>query len=210
MKINIKGFYFITCAQLSLKKNISDVQAALAAGVKIIQYRSKNLNDQQMFAEALKIKKLCHEVIFIVNNRVDLAQATEADGVHLGQDDLPIEKARKILGKNKIIGMSTHSLEQAQEAQNRGADYIGIGPVFPTQAKPDIKNIGINVLRNVRQRISVPIVAIGGIDLNNAQAVIDTEVDMLCAISALQKQNKLTANILKFQKLFELKKVSKI
>ena len=131
----LKGYYFITDDELSLKGNFSDVKQAVEAGIRIIQYRSKNKSTFQMCKEAAELKNSVAKALFIVNDRVDIALAIDAHGVHLGQEDMSYDQARKILGKDKIIGVSVRNIEQAVQAQKQGADYIGVGPVFSTQTK---------------------------------------------------------------------------
>ncbi|MFH1640756.1 MAG: thiamine phosphate synthase [Candidatus Omnitrophota bacterium] len=197
------GYYFITDAGLSLSGNISDVKNALSAGVKFVQYRAKHLNSKDMYEEALKLRKLCKRAIFLVNDRVDIALAVNADGVHLGQYDLPYETARKLLGKKKIIGITVHKIEEAKKAQRLGADYLGVSPIFATKTKQDTgKPLGTALLRKIRNKVTVPIVAIGGINLLNAREVIDSGASGLCAISAVVTKPDVRKEILKFQELF--------
>ena len=199
----MKGFYFITDASLSRAGNISDVKSALAAKVKVIQYREKHASIKEMFEEALVLRKLCKTVTFLIDDRVDIALGVGADGVHLGKDDMPFRVARKILGKKKIIGLTVHSLQEAEEAQNMGADYIGVSPIFATQTKSDAgRPLGAELLKRIRRHISIPLVAIGGINLNNACEVIGAGADALCALSAVLRKRDVTREILKFQNLF--------
>ncbi len=123
--------------------------------------------------------------VFIVNDHADIARASDAHGVHLGQDDLPVEIARKVIGPEGIIGISTHSLEQARAAAAAGADYIGFGPVFRTTTKDAAPVQGLEMLRAVRSEVAVPIIAIGGIGTQNAAEVISTGVDGIAVISAV-------------------------
>jgi thiamine-phosphate pyrophosphorylase len=186
-ELNAKGYYFITDTKLSCKGNASDVKSALACGVKVVQYRNKFASSKELYEEALKLKFICEGAgLFLINDRVDIALAVNADGVHLGNDDLPYALARKCLGKNKIIGLTVHSLKEAKAAQAEGADYIGISPIFRTQTKKDAgRPAGINLIRAIREEVSIPIVAIGGIDLSNAAQVIAVGADCICAISAV-------------------------
>src|SRR3989344_4102511 len=138
-KLKYFGLYFITDSRLTKKTVIEDVKSAIKGGVKIIQYREKEASKGQMLAEAKEIKKLCqnNNVIFIVNDWIDIALESDADGVHLGQDDSDCENTRKILGKNKIIGLTVHNVKESAEAERLGADYIGLGPIFSTSTKSD-------------------------------------------------------------------------
>jgi thiamine-phosphate pyrophosphorylase len=147
---------------------------AIAGGADVIQLRDKESEVREIVEAGRAIRKAVEKdkAVFIINDRPDIALAVDADGVHLGQDDLPVMAARSILGKDKIIGLSTHSLEQAVEAQNSGADYIGVGPIFSTPTKPDYKAVGLEIIRKVKGISRVPFVVIGGIDGSNIGEVI--------------------------------------
>ena len=201
----MKGYYFITDTGLSRAGNVSDVKNALAAGVRIVQYRAKEVNTRMMLAEAVELKKLCQGSIFLVNDRVDVALAVGADGVHLGQEDLPYETARELLGTEKIIGITVSTLEEALTAARQGADYLGISPIFFTRTKPDAGTpAGLSLLREIRNAVSLPLAAIGGISLTNAAEVIAAGADMICAISEVITHADVCARVEKFQKLFIL------
>ncbi len=199
----MRGYYFITDKNLSRRGNISDIKSALACKVEFIQYRNKSGSSREFYQEALYLRRLCAKVKFIVNDRIDIALAIEADGVHLGQLDMPYKAARRLLGEKRIIGLSVHSLKEAIEAQGLGVDYISVGPVFSTTTKRDThKPLGPGLLKKIRQRVSCPVVAIGGINLSNAEEVIKTGVDGICAISAVVASPDVKAQIKKFQDLF--------
>ncbi len=201
----MRGFYFITDSGLSRKGIISDAKSAISAGVKVVQYRQKSKPSQQMYEEALVLRKICRNVIFIINNRIDIALAVKADGVHLGQEDLPCAIARRILGRNKIIGITVHSLKEAIEAQKEGADYLGVSPVFATKTKPDAgKPKGVRLIREIKKNIRLPLVAIGGIDLFRAPEVIRAGADCVSVISAVLKSRDIEKEIRKFQELFAM------
>jgi thiamine-phosphate pyrophosphorylase len=180
-------FYLVTDSKLSRKGTLSDVENAVAAGCRIIQYREKNMSTRDMIHEAAQIKELCgNEAIFLVNDRVDVALAIDADGVHIGQDDMPIGVARKLLGPEKIIGLTVHDLSEALEAQRNGADYVGLSPIFDTSTKKDAgKGIGPERIREVKDSLNIPIVAIGGINKENCVSVVRGGADSLVAISAI-------------------------
>ncbi len=198
------GYYFITDAGLSRRGNISDVKNALAAGVKIIQYRNKNAAARRMYEEALKLRNLCRDRTLLVNDRIDIALAVGADGVHLGQKDIPCRIARKILGRKKIIGLTVHNLKEARQARRWGADYIGVAPVFPTHTKSDaIKAVGIKLIREIKRRLDIPVVALGGVNLSNAKDIIRAGADGLCAISAVVSKKDVKTEIQKYQRLFK-------
>ncbi|MDP3142352.1 MAG: thiamine phosphate synthase [Candidatus Omnitrophota bacterium] len=199
----LRGYYFITDSKLSRKGNISDVKNALAAGVKIVQYRNKGSGTQEMYIEARRLKSICKGAIFLINDRLDIALGVDADGVHLGSEDLPYKVARKLLGKQKIIGLTVHNLKEAREAQRLGADYIGVSPIFSTKTKSNAgKPSGIALIKEIKRRTSIPIIAIGGIDLSNAKKVIVAGADGLCAISAVVTKPDVKKEIKKFQALF--------
>jgi thiamine-phosphate pyrophosphorylase len=199
----MKGYYFITDSRLSRQGNTSDVKNALAAGVEVVQYREKFLDSARMYEEALKLRKICKDITFIINDRLDLALGVNADGLHLGKKDIPYAVARRILGKKKIIGLTVHSLKEAMQAERLGADYIGVAPIFPTATKIDAqKPVGTKLLKEIRKKVNIPIVAIGGISLLNAEEVIRSGVDCLCAISAVVRKPNVRKEIMKFQRLF--------
>ncbi|MDD5595315.1 MAG: thiamine phosphate synthase [Candidatus Omnitrophica bacterium] len=199
----MKGFYFITDARLSRAGIFNDVKSAIAAGVKVVQYRNKSLSAKEAFKEALILRKLCRKITFLINDRVDLALAVGADGVHLGQDDLPFKVVRWLLGKNKIIGLTVHSLSQAQDAEKIGANYLGVSPIFSTKTKSDAgKPVGCTLIKSIKQRVSLPVIAIGGINLSNAREVIAAGADGLAVISAVVTKPDVKNEINKFQKFF--------
>lgn len=163
--------YALTAEEYSLgRSNIEVVEQLVAAGIKIIQYREKDKKKLYKYQECVKIREITEAagVTFIVNDDIDLAMAVKADGVHIGQEDLPIEEVRRLVGKEMFIGLSTHSPEQARDAVRRGADYIGVGPIFATSTKKDVcAPVGLEYLEYVVNNISIPFVAIGGIKEHN-------------------------------------------
>ena len=180
-------FYLVTDSGLSKKGTLSDVKESVEAGCKIIQYREKNKSTKEMVDEASEIMRICSgRAIFLVNDRIDVALAVNADGVHIGQDDMPIETARKLLGAEKIIGLTVHNVDEAIRAEKCGADYIGLGSIFDTSTKKDAgKGIGPASIREVKDAIKVPVVAIGGINKENCRSVVVNGADSLVAISAV-------------------------
>jgi thiamine-phosphate pyrophosphorylase len=201
----VRGFYFITDASLSRAGNEPDVAAAVAAGVPAVQYRQKQGRAPDLVAEARRLRQLCRPTRFLVNDRVDLALAVEADGVHLGQEDLSCHAARQLLGPGKIIGVTVHTVAEALAAQAQGADYLGVSPIFPTATKADAgAPAGVALLAEIRRRVRLPLVAIGGITLANAPAVIAAGADGICAIAAVVTKADVAGEIKKFQRLFRL------
>ncbi|NPV73929.1 MAG: thiamine phosphate synthase [Pelotomaculum sp.] len=167
--------YGITAWEYSLgRSNIEVVAQMIEAGIKVIQYREKERPVRQKYEECLKIREMTREagVTFIVNDHVDLALLVDADGVHLGQDDLPADRVRELVGDKMIIGLSTHSPAQARAAEKMGVDYIGVGPIFATKTKKDVCDpVGLEYLEFVVKNISLPFVAIGGIKEHNIAEV---------------------------------------
>ena len=163
------------------------IEAALRGGADIIQLRSKTLLDGSFLRLAQKISPMVHRYrkLFFLNDRVHLMLVTDADGIHLGQDDLPLAYARKILGTHRLIGRSTHSLKQATRAEREGHDYIGVGPVFETPTKPMVTPVGLKLIEQVSKRIRIPFVAIGGIDATNVDRVIDAGARRVAVVRAV-------------------------
>jgi thiamine-phosphate pyrophosphorylase len=156
---------------------VGRIAQALKGGADIVQLRSKNLSDHVLVRLGQKIRRITtrYHKLYIVNDRIDIMLATAADGVHLGQDDIPIEVARKMMyAQEKIIGLSTHSVVQAKQAAARGADYIGFGPIFSTPTKPDYRPVGIGTIRLIVKTIQVPWVCVGGINRSNLKAVLNS------------------------------------
>ena len=202
----MEGYYFITDSKLSRAGNISDVENAVAAGVEVVQYRNKEKSAKEMKDEALVLREICKDITFLINDRVDIALAVGADGVHLGNEDLSFSKARELLGNDKIIGLTVHSLKEALVAQDVGAGYLGVSPIFTTTTKPDAGTpSGVRLIREIKKHIAIPIIAIGGITLDNAPEVVRAGADGLCAISAVVTKPDVKAEIDKFQLLFHRK-----
>lgn len=184
-KLDDIDFYMVTWSSISRKGNVSDVENAVDAGCRMVQYREKNKDTQAMIKEAKKIKDICKDkAIFIVNDSLDVAMAVDADGIHLGQEDISIENARKKLGDNKIIGQTVHSVKEAENAEKKGADYIGVAPIFETDTKKDsIDPIGVDIIKEIRKKTSIPIVAVGGITKQNVKQVISMDADAVVSVS---------------------------
>ena len=199
----IRGYYFITGGSLSLKGNLSDVRAAVRAGVSVIQYRNKDSDSYVMYKECLSIRKIVKNAFLLINDRIDIAFAVNADGVHIGNQDLPYESARRLLGRKKIIGMTVHNLKEAHKAQRFGADYLGVSPIFSTATKSDAGlPCGPGLIKEIKRKINLPVVAIGGITLENADSVITAGADAVCAISSVVTKENVTGEIRKFQNKF--------
>jgi thiamine-phosphate pyrophosphorylase len=163
------------------------LDAVIAGGARTVQLREKTWPSGQLLPLAERLRARCRAagVTFVMNDRVDLAVAVEADGVHLGQDDLPPRLARPLLRPGMILGVSTHSVEQARRAQAEGADYVAVGAMFPTRTKPDFELVGPALARAVRPEVQVPLVGIGGITPENVGQVIQAGADGVAVISAI-------------------------
>lgn len=183
------------------------VEQAILGGVTLVQLREKAIASKEFYERALRIKAICHHynVPLLINDRVDIALAVEADGVHIGQSDLPCGVVRQLLGKDKIIGVSARTVQQAIQAQADGADYLGVGAMFATSTKADAQTVTIASLTQIRQSVTLPIVAIGGINhttlpaLQQALQAADTSIDGVAVVSAIlgQKDVKLASEQLK-------------
>jgi len=202
--LNDIDFYFITDAKLSKKGIFSDVEDAVHAGCSIVQYREKCKNDEEMIEEARRIKELCgNKAFFLVNDRVDIALAADADGVHLGQADLDVKTARRILGK-KILGVTVHNLEEARRASDAGADYLGVSPVFPTSTKADAgRTCGVGMIEQIKEEIDLPIVAIGGITKQNTPQVLRAGAKSVAAISAVLCSDDVEREVKEFVRIIK-------
>jgi len=204
----LKGYYFITDSKLSRAGNESDVLSAVSCGVEVVQYRNKNAQTLQMYEEALVLKEIClgGDCLFLINDRLDIALAVEADGVHVGQTDMPCLQARRLLGPEKVIGVTVHNLAEAVQAECEGADYLGVSPIFQTATKPDAgKPAGIRLIEEIRDQVDIPLVAIGGINHSNASQVIGAGARALCAISSVVARENVSDEIKRFQEKFKLK-----
>lgn len=176
---------------------IETLEEALKGGVTFLQLREKDLGYAEFLELAKKVKVLAqkYRVPFVVNDSVEIARAVDADGVHIGQGDMNFAKAREILGREKIIGLSCSNLEEARLAKAEGADYIGVGAVFPTDSKEDADKVGLEILRTIGEEVDIPIVGIGGINKDNIGDLKGMKVDGVSLISAILKsENKLEAS----------------
>lgn len=162
----------------------SHVEKAIEGGVTFVQLREKNLSEEDFLNEAIKINALCkeHNIPFVINDNVDIAIKSGADGVHVGQHDMEATNVRKLLGKDKIIGVSAQTVEQAILAEKNGADYLGVGAVFNTTSKDDAKNISHETLKEICNAVSIPVIAIGGITNEN---IIQLENSGICGVAVI-------------------------
>lgn len=183
------GLYCITAEEHSRGRTDIEVAAQmLDAGVQILQYREKEKTKLEKYLDCVRLRELTakHRAVFIVNDDADLALAVHADGVHIGQDDMPIEAVRRICSEEMIIGLSTHSPQQADDAVARGADYIGVGPIYRTFTKKNVCGpVGLEYLDYAVKNVSIPFVAIGGIKEHNLAEVISHGAKTVCLVTEI-------------------------
>ncbi|WP_457621651.1 thiamine phosphate synthase [Persephonella sp.] len=200
------SLYVITDEKLLEGKDLySCIEQAIHGGATVIQYRAKNKSSKQMYEEAVIIKKVCmrYDIPFIVNDRIDIAIAVDADGVHLGQDDINVEIARRILGFEKIIGLSTKKIEDVIKANSLPVDYIGFGSVFPTSTKKDAVYAGLEKLKEVMKISTQPVVAIGGINEKNLTDLLKTGCKNIAVVSAVFKDTNIKKNTERLKNIME-------
>jgi thiamine-phosphate pyrophosphorylase len=177
------------------------VEESIKGGVTVVQLREKNALGLEFYTLGKTIKAITHKynVPLIINDRIDVAQAIGTDGVHIGQEDLPLTEARKILGNNKIIGVSASNLQEAVEAERRGADYLGVGAMYPTATKADAKCTSIEELKKIRAQVRIPVVIIGGINENTVSNFRGCGIDGIAVVSAIMSASdpKIAAKRLK-------------
>ncbi len=178
----------------------NQVEEAMKNGVTFVQIREKKLQFEEFVSQAKKIKEITdkYSIPFVINDNIDVMLAVDADGVHIGQNDLELKKCRELLGDDKIIGVSTQTVEQAINAQKNGADYLGVGAVFSTSTKLDANNVSFDTVRAICEAVSIPVVAIGGISKDNLLELKGTGIDGVAVVSAIlaaKEIDKATANL---------------
>jgi thiamine-phosphate pyrophosphorylase len=204
-----RGIYGITAEKFSLgRSNVAVAEAMITGGVTTIQYREKrpDKSHRQMLDECRRIRELTRAagVLFIVNDYAEIALLAEADGVHVGQDDLPVPELRRLLGPDKIIGLSTHTPEQAREAIAQGADYIGVGPIFATQTKTDVvAPVGFAYLEHVARNSPLPFAAIGGIKEHNIAEVVRRGAKTVCLVTDIVGSADIAAKVRALKRIIE-------
>lgn len=163
------------------------VEEAIKGGVTLVQLREKDIGTLDFYNTAVALKKITdkYNVPLIINDRMDIALAVGAEGLHVGQDDMPADVARKLLGKDKILGVSAGTLEEAIKAEKDGADYIGVGAIFPTSTKNDARAVSVDTIKKIKESISIPVVAIGGINEKNVGLLKPANIDGISVISAI-------------------------
>ncbi|TKB12349.1 thiamine phosphate synthase [Desulforhopalus sp. IMCC35007] len=200
-----EGIYGITAECFSKgRSNLQVVEEMIRGGVTTVQYREKKHKKHvgEMLVECQQIRELTrkHGVTFIINDHVDLALLVDADGVHVGQEDLPVAAVRQLIGDDKIIGLSTHSPEQARQAVTAGADYIGVGPIFTTNTKEDVCDaVGLEYLEYVAAQSPLPFVAIGGIKEHNMEDVVDRGAKTICLVTEIVASDDIYSTVMKLR-----------
>lgn len=169
-----------------------DIAKAIEGGVTFVQIREKELKDEEFIIEANKIKQLCeqYQIPFVVNDNVDIANIVDADGVHVGQQDMSAKEVRKLLGEDKIVGVSAQTVEEAMLAQKEGADYIGVGAIFSTSTKQDAQDVSFDTLQAICKAVDIPVIAIGGINESNLLTLKGSGIVGVAVVSAIMaKEN---------------------
>lgn len=163
------------------------IEDALKGGATMIQLREKNCDGKEFLEKAYKLRELTkkYDALFIINDRVDIALLSDADGVHVGQSDIPASDVRKLIGENKILGVSARNLEEAIKGEEQGADYLGVGAMFTTNTKKDAEYVTLDTLKEMKENIKIPLVAIGGLTLDNMESIKDCGIDGYAIISAI-------------------------
>lgn len=185
------SLYLVTDKSDDVEKFLKTIEEGIKGGVSVVQIREKTADTLDFYNLALKVKKITaeYDVPLIINDRVDVALAVDADGVHVGQSDMPCDVTRALVGPDKIVGVSAATIEEAKKAESDGADYIGSGAVFPTATKDDAPKITKEELKEIVDSIDIPVVAIGGINLNNAHELNDTGIAGLSVVSAIMSSD---------------------
>lgn len=181
------SLYLVTDNSENEEKFLKTIEDAIIGGVTVVQVREKTADTLDFYNLALKVKEITtkYNIPLIINDRVDVALAIDADGVHVGQSDMPCNITRELIGKDKILGVSAATIEEAKKAENDGADYIGTGAVFPTATKDDAESVTKKELIEIVESINIPVVAIGGITKENASELKDTGIKGLSVVSAI-------------------------
>ncbi|AOT69890.1 thiamine phosphate synthase [Geosporobacter ferrireducens] len=206
MKHNIDyGLYLVTDRDILKGRSfISTLEEAIAGGVTIVQLREKNATSLEFYQTAVQVKALTSKygIPLMINDRLDIALAVDAEGLHVGQSDLPASVARKILGEGKLLGVSAANIEEALKAQAEGADYIGVGALFPTNTKTDTRLVNLAQLAEIKKAVNIPVVGIGGIQENNVTAVGETGIDGIAVVSAILAAGSVKEAAMRLRKHF--------
>ncbi|MEP9411289.1 MAG: thiamine phosphate synthase [Candidatus Brocadia sp.] len=195
--------YVIISSNLAKKTPLETLWDVICGGADAIQLREKTMSDSKFLALAREFKKITSKskTIFIVNDRAEIAKEVDADGLHIGQSDMDIFHARKVIGYDKILGVSTHTIVQARKAQQEGADYIGVGPIFQTTTKVHEPPVGLSYLKQVKREITIPFVAIGSINLDNIHEILHAGGYRIAICSAIICSDNITQATRSFKNL---------
>ena len=180
--------YLVTDSDILRERDFyNSIEEALKGGVTMLQLREKNASGKEFLEKAIKLRELTkkYNVKFIINDRVDIAMISDADGVHVGQSDIPANKVRELIGEDKIVGVSARTVEEALRAKENGADYLGVGAMFNTRTKLDAKSVSIEKLKEIQEVVKLPVVAIGGLSLSNIDKLKECNVDGYAVVSAI-------------------------
>ncbi|WP_127836769.1 thiamine phosphate synthase [Clostridium prolinivorans] len=202
-KVDYK-LYLVTDRDVLKNKDIyTAVEESIKGGVTLVQLREKNISSLDFYNTAVKIKQITdkYNIPLIINDRLDIALAVDAAGLHIGQEDIPAKIARKLLGENKILGVSARNLKEAKKAEKDGANYIGVGAIFPTSTKSDAQAVSIEVLKEIKENISIPVVAIGGINTNNVRLLEPANIDGISVVSSILGKENITLAAKELKKL---------
>ena len=202
----IKGLYAITPEEKNLSILSSQVESCIKGGAKFIQYRAKKLSKIEQKEQAVKIKMICdyYKIPLIINDDIELCRILDADGVHLGDNDESLEKARLLLGPSKIIGVSCYSsIDRVEKAINEGATYVALGACFPTITKPNAPIVKIDLIALVLKKFKIPVVAIGGINLENVELLINRGISSIAVVNALFKAKDIEGTARQFSSLIK-------
>ena len=198
-KEDLKGLYVLTDATLTPDETmLEQIERVLKSGVRVIQYRNKYATAEEAEKQCIRLQALCdvYEAIFIIDDRLDIAYRINADGLHVGEDDVSYEEARALLGDDKIIGVSCYGdIERAKKYANLGADYVAFGSFFPSPTKPHAKVVSPEILKSAKEQLRVPICAIGGINENNIELLSCYDIAMYSLISAVYKEDAIEENL---------------
>ncbi len=197
--MSLHGLYIILDPAAFPGRELVDLLSAAAeAGARLFQYRDKSASMKDAYQQAVWLRQASADAgaLFIINDRCDLALSVDADGVHLGQQDMPLTHARRLMGPEKLIGVSTHRVEEVDQATREGADYLGFGPIFDTGTKPGHEPVvGIEGLRQARARTRLPIIAIGGLTLANSRSAVEAGADGIAVVSTVAKASDVRATV---------------
>ena len=185
---NALKLYLVTDSEILKGRDFYKcIEDAIKAGVTMVQLREKNADGKEFLEKAIKLRQITkkYNVTFVINDRVDIAMIADADGVHVGQSDIPANKVRELIGEDKIVGVSARTIEEALTAKKNGADYLGVGAMFNTTTKLDAKSVSIEKLKGIKEVVKLPVVAIGGLSLSNIDKLRECNVDGYAVVSAI-------------------------